>query len=87
MALLSFVVRDVVIVGQPNSAEQLHASQPSPTETAVQMEAAQGESPSVYADFKYVSDVLITKQQLLSQVYKESPRPVRDTFYCLNSNI
>lgn len=58
MGFLSFVVRDVVIIGQPNSSEELHASQPGTSETTVQMEAAQGES--VYADLKYVSDVLIT---------------------------
>lgn len=48
MAFLSFVVRDVVIVGQPNPAEQLHASQLSTSETAVHMEAAQGESLSLF---------------------------------------
>lgn len=41
---LSSVVKDVVIIGQPNHAVQLQTPQPSDTQAAGQMEGGLGES-------------------------------------------
>lgn len=48
MSFLSLLVRDVVIVGEPNPAEQLHTTQPSDVQAAVLMEAALGESINLF---------------------------------------
>lgn len=55
-------MKEVIIVGQPNPAVQLHTTQLSDGQAAVQMEAAQGGSINLFMlVLNNDLDVLVTK--------------------------